>query len=82
MELGEWIKGDQYTGRIVRIANSFVFKEPVFNYSGDFPYIWDELTGPVTHTSDYALAQGILASILDEIVKPVRQPGQDCPGPG
>jgi len=37
MELGEWVKGDQYTGRIVRIANSFVFKEPVFNYSSDFP---------------------------------------------
>jgi small-conductance mechanosensitive channel len=68
MELGEWVKGDQYTGRIVRIANSFVFKEPVFNYSSDFPYIWDELTVPITHTSDYVLAQGILENILAEIV--------------
>ena len=25
------------------IANSFVFKEPVFNYSGDFPFLWDEI---------------------------------------
>jgi small-conductance mechanosensitive channel len=26
MECGQWVKGDQYNGRIVRIANSFVFK--------------------------------------------------------
>jgi small-conductance mechanosensitive channel len=25
MEVGEWVKGDLYTGRVVRIANSFVF---------------------------------------------------------
>lgn len=39
MELGDWIDGDLYNGRIVRIANSFVFKEPVFNYSADFPFL-------------------------------------------
>jgi len=32
MEIGEWIKGDQYSGRVVRIANSFVFTEPVYNF--------------------------------------------------
>ena len=31
MECGAWVNGDQYNGRIVRVANSFVFKEPVFN---------------------------------------------------
>ena len=31
MECGGWINGDQYNGRIVRVANSFIFKEPVFN---------------------------------------------------
>lgn len=36
MEVGQWVTGDLYSGRVVRIANSFVFKEPVFNYSGDF----------------------------------------------
>lgn len=39
MELGEWVASDLYTGRVVRIANSFVFKQPVFNYSGDFPFL-------------------------------------------
>ena len=40
MECGAWINGDQYSGRIVRVANSFIFKEPVFNYSSDFPFLW------------------------------------------
>ena len=39
METGQWVDGDLYNGRIVLIANSFVFKEPVFNYSGDFPFL-------------------------------------------
>jgi small-conductance mechanosensitive channel len=30
MECGGWVSSDLYNGRIVRIANSFVFKEPVF----------------------------------------------------
>lgn len=66
MELGEWVKSDLYTGRIVRVANSFVFKEPVFNYSGDFPFLWDEITVPVTYASDHRLAREILEKIITE----------------
>jgi small-conductance mechanosensitive channel len=68
MELGEWVKGDLYTGRIVRIANSFVFKEPVFNYSGDFPFLWDEIIIPVKYGSDYHLAKQIFERVADEVV--------------
>jgi small-conductance mechanosensitive channel len=35
MECGQWVGGDQYTGRIVRISNSHIFKDAVFNYSAD-----------------------------------------------
>jgi len=41
MEVGQWVDADLYNGRIVRVANSFIFKEPVFNYSADFPFLWD-----------------------------------------
>ena len=47
IEIGAWGKADQYNGRIVRIANSFVFKELVFNYSANFAFVWDEITIPV-----------------------------------
>ena len=67
MECGGWIDGDLYNGRIVRVANSFIFKEPVFNYSSDFPFLWDEIMVPVRYGSDYALARKIFVSILEEI---------------
>jgi small-conductance mechanosensitive channel len=56
METGQWVDGDLYNGRIVLIANSFVFKEPVFNYSGDFPFLWDEIKIPVQYGSNYEKA--------------------------
>jgi len=67
MELGEWVKGDLYTGRIVRVANSFIFKEPMFNYSGDFPYLWDEITIPIKYGSDYKLADQLLKSVVTKV---------------
>jgi small-conductance mechanosensitive channel len=68
MECGQWVNSDLYNGRIVRIANSFVFKEPVFNYSADFPFLWDEITIPVKYGSDYRLAREILQRVADEVV--------------
>lgn len=68
MEMGEWVKGDQYNGRIVRIANSFVFKEPVYNYSADFPFVWDEITIPVKYGSDHNLARRLISRVANDIV--------------
>lgn len=67
MEIGQWVNADQYNGRIVRIANSFVFKEPVFNYSGDFPFLWDEIAVPVKYGGDHGLAREIFQRALGEI---------------
>jgi small-conductance mechanosensitive channel len=68
MEVGEWVAADLYTGRIVRVANSFVFKEPVYNYSGDFPFLWDEITVPVRYGSDWKLARTMLRGIVNEVL--------------
>lgn len=68
MEVGEWVKGDLYNGRIVRVANSFVFKEPVVNYSADFPFLWDEIVLPVRYGSDRHLAREILERVSREVV--------------
>ena len=68
MECGDWVKADLYNGRIVRIANSFVFKEPVFNYSGDFPFLWDEISIPIKYGSDYKLAKQLLQEVVYEVV--------------
>ena len=68
MEIGQWVDADLYNGRIVRIANSFVFKEPVFNYSGDFPFVWDEIKIPIQYDSNYDKFRSILLKIADETV--------------
>ena len=56
MEIGEWVRADQYTGRIVTIANRAVFSDPVFNYTQHWGYIWDEITLPFTYNSDWRRA--------------------------
>lgn len=68
MEIGGWVEGDLYNGRIVRIANSFVFKEPVYNYSADFPFLWDEIKVPIKYGSDYDLTRKILYDAAREVV--------------
>lgn len=67
METGQWVDGDLYNGRVVRIANSFVFKEPVFNYSSDFPFLWDEIKVPVRFGSDVERARSICNKVVTEV---------------
>ena len=68
MEVGEWVNGDLYNGRIVRVANSFVFKEPVFNYSADFPFLWDEFVLPIHYSSDRERARALILSCVNEVI--------------
>ncbi len=69
MEIGDWVDGDLYNGRTVRLLNSFVFKEPVFNYSGEYPFLWDELSIVVRSESDIAITDEILKSSAKEVVE-------------
>lgn len=69
MEVGQWVNSDLYNGRIVRVVNSFVFKEPVFNYSGDFPFLWDEITLPVRYGSDWGYTRKALNEVVNEVCK-------------
>lgn len=68
MECGEWVDGDLYNGRVVRVANSFVFKAPVYNYSGEFPFLWDEIKVPVKYGSDEKFTRQTLQRVAEEIV--------------
>ncbi|NJO32244.1 MAG: mechanosensitive ion channel family protein [Rhodospirillales bacterium] len=84
MEIGDWVGGDIYNGRIVRVANSFVFKEPVYNYSGEFKFLWDEFKLPVRMTSDWRLAQRLIEEAVtknvDEFLEDARKNWKDLVG--
>jgi len=58
-----WIQARQYTGRIVRISNANIFDEPVYNYTREFPYIWEEMRLPVSYTADRNRAERILLDV-------------------
>ncbi|GAA4269947.1 mechanosensitive ion channel family protein [Hyunsoonleella aestuarii] len=63
MEIGQWVSNDNYSGRIVKLSNAFVFKGPIYNYSQDFPFIWDEFNLPMKYESDIELAKSIIIKI-------------------
>ena len=77
MEMGEppsvqgadpamWVKSRQFTGRIVTVSNAKIFAEPVFNYTRDFPFIWEEMAIPITYQADRAKVEAIMLEAAKE----------------
>lgn len=66
MEIGSgldddtWVRGRQYTGRVVAIANKVTFADPVFNYSASFEFIWEEVMIPIDYRDDWHGAERIM----------------------
>jgi len=73
MEMKEWVLGDQPTGRLSAIPNSYVLSSTVNNYTKDHPYIWDEITIPITYDSDWSEAISKIANITERETKVVTQ---------
>jgi len=65
LETNEWVGGDQATGRLSIIPNSMVLSGIVNNYTRDHPYIWDEISIPITYDSDWKEALNIIARVID-----------------
>ena len=55
-----WVNSRQYTGRIVTVTNGVIFDKPVYNYTRDFPYLWEEILLPITYTADRGEVERIL----------------------
>lgn len=69
LEIGNWIHGDQATGRIVQFPNSAVYQNSVYNYTQNFSFIWDELMLPVTYASDVPAARDLLVKTGEEYTR-------------
>ena len=65
LEIGNWVKADQSTGRMVHVPNSFVFTQPLANYDSGFRYIWNEIPVLVTFESNWEAAKEILTDIAN-----------------
>ncbi len=78
MEMGQWVNGDLYNGRIVKISNNNVFNQPVINYSADFPFLWDELTFPVKYGSDWKQAADLMQTAADDVCGDFAEKSKDA----
>jgi small-conductance mechanosensitive channel len=66
LEIGNWVRADQSTGRVLHIPNGWVFKNPVANYDEAFGYIWNELEVVVTFDSNWRRAKDVLLTTVNE----------------
>jgi small-conductance mechanosensitive channel len=66
-----WITGRQYTGRIVSVTNDRIFETPVYNYTREFPYLWDEIVVPVKYGADRRAAERILLDVARRHTGPI-----------
>lgn len=55
-----WVRGRQFTGRVVAVSNKATFTEPVFNSSASFDFLWEEVSLPVAFDDDWAMAGEIM----------------------
>lgn len=74
MEMGEppavqsaepavWVTARQYTGRLVRVTNDKIFDSAVYNYTREFPYLWEEIHLPIKYDADRGRAEAILLDV-------------------
>lgn len=66
-----WVQSRQFTGRIVTVTNAKIFDEPIFNYTRDFPYLWEEMTLPIAYSADRQRAERILLDVAERHSVPI-----------
>ncbi len=61
-----WVRGRQYTGRIVALSNKMTFSQPVYNFSAVLDFVWEEMSFPIEHGTAWHSAEAI---VRDEIAR-------------
>jgi small-conductance mechanosensitive channel len=80
LEIDEWLSGDQPTGRLSIIPNSFVLSDITNNYTKDFKFLWDEITIPITYDSDWRAATELMLDVINkETVTLIKQAAEAFP---
>ena len=77
LEVGEWMEGDVWTGRIVTVPNYRFLENEVANSTKEFGYIWDTVTIPITFSSDLRKARLLLIASIEKVVGHLKKPAQE-----
>ena len=70
-----WVRARQFTGRLVTVTNDKIFDEPVFNYSREFSFIWEEMSIPIPYRADRERAETIVVRAAADANAPFAEPG-------
>ena len=73
-----WVKSRQYTGRVVTVTNDKIFTEPIYNYTRDFPYLWEEISIPIKYTANRDRAEQILLEAAECHTVQIAQMSQEA----
>gem|GEM_PF-5623223 len=65
-EMGNWVPGELYTGRITFVPNRNLLSDGVYNYTLRNPFVYDFLGVLVTYESDVDLAARVLRECVEE----------------
>ena len=73
LEVGDRINGEQSSGLIINIPNSFIFSKTLKNYNTAFKYIWDEMIIRIDINADLEKNKNEIMKIIDsnEIVSKI-----------
>lgn len=73
-----WVHARQYTGRIVTITNDNIFTKPVYNYTREFPYIWEEIKLPIPYQANRKTAEQIILKAARHHAEKIADMGEDA----
>jgi len=73
MEIGNWVEGDQITGRLVHVPNGVIFTDDLANYTEGFDYIWEEIGFTVTFESSWERGEELLRQAIRRAVPEAKE---------
>jgi small-conductance mechanosensitive channel len=65
---GKAVQAAQPTGALITFPNSEVLRSNIVNYTGDFAYVWDEVTFSFANESDLPYTIGVVRRVAAEVL--------------
>ena len=66
VEISNWFSSDAPTGRTIKIPNSYIFDNEVFNYTELNHFVWNEICYTISHDSNWKKGQDILTTVCEK----------------
>lgn len=71
MEIGQWTEGNLYTGRFLLIPTNWILSYTIYNYTRDFPFIWDRIWVGLLYGADFEKVGADLLKIVKDGTAPI-----------